>query len=180
MLGRPPLSPPALTPRPAPASLGSKSAPRLRVARSRVQQWRRRRRGRGISDWVLRLPPPRAASFLPLPGAARGSARGAAPMRLRLDAAPPARGSAAQRSTRLQWRRGVPRGPRALPDPGKENLRFQMPNRGIPRRAAQPWGGGRALGGQEGGRKGKGRGDAAKEGREGCCPPLSRFEDPEE
>lgn len=60
----------------------------------------------GISDWVLRLPPPRAASFLPLPGAARGSARGAALMRLRLDAAPPARGSAAQRSTRLRWRGG--------------------------------------------------------------------------
>lgn len=87
----------------------------------------------------LRAPPPSCRS--------RGPRAGVRVGRLRLDAAPPARGSAAQRSTRLQWRGGVPRGPRALPDPGKENLRFQMPNRGIPRRAAQPWGGGRALGG---------------------------------
>lgn len=116
MLRCPPRSPPALTPRPAPADLGSKRAPRFRVARSRAQQWRRRRRGRGISDWVLCLPPPRAASFLPFPGAARGSARGTAPMRLRLDAAPPARGSVAQRSTRLRWGSpgdpGTPRAPR--------------------------------------------------------------------
>lgn len=57
---------------------------------------------------------------------------------------------------------GVPRGSRALPDPGKENPRFQMPSCGIPLRAAQPWGGGRAPGGREGEREGKGLGDAAK------------------
>lgn len=57
--GRPAVPPAALTPRPAPAGLGSDRAPSLRVARSGSQQWRRRRRaGPGRGRRAIGLPPP--------------------------------------------------------------------------------------------------------------------------
>ncbi|XP_069396815.1 putative HTLV-1-related endogenous sequence [Delphinus delphis] len=50
---------PALTPRPAPAGLDSDRTPSLRVARSRSQQWQRRRRaGPGRGHRAIGLPPP--------------------------------------------------------------------------------------------------------------------------
>ena len=55
---------PALTPRPAPAGLGSDRAPSLRVAGFCSQQWRRRRRaGPGRGRRAIGLPPP--ARLLP-------------------------------------------------------------------------------------------------------------------